>query len=332
MKVVLTGGGGLLGRNVAAMIASEGAIGENAVDELVLADIRPLAPPAKSRVKVRVVSCDVRDPGEIKALIGPDTNVVFHLAAIMSELAESNFSLGWAINLEGTRHVLEACRALAKPPRLIFTSTAAIYGENQPDPVPDDAAIHPSNTYGTQKAMCELMIEEYSRRGFVDGRIIRVAHVAVRDDDTHQGAGAFLTAIVKGPLAGRPTVCPVPVATRVAVTTPATVLASLRHVAGLPSGVFPGRRIVQLPALTLTIDDLLAAVGRAGGNLSVIKLEPDAQLLKLLDGIPAAYVAARAISLGFPKPPAVDGMIAEYSGRHLTQGDRNERGRGAGLL
>lgn len=312
MKVVLTGGGGLLGRSVAAVIASQGTIGGEAVDELVLADIRPVVPPADSRVKIGVATCDVRDPGQVKALITPGTDVVFHLAAIMSGPAETNFPLGWAINLEGTRHVLEACRALATPPRLVFTSTAAVYGEGLPDPVPDDVAIHPSNSYGTQKAMCELMIEEYSRRGFIDGRIIRVAHVAVRADDTHQGAAAFLTAIVKGPLAGKPTICPAPVSTRIGITTPATVLASLLHVAGLPSDAFPRRRIVQLPTLTLTVDDILAAVSRAGGDLGLIKVEPDPLLLKLLDGIPAAYAADRALSLGFPVPPAIDGVIAEY--------------------
>lgn len=312
MRIAVTGGGGLLGRGVAAAIAAQGTIGGRKVDELVLADIRAVTPPSGSRVKVQVATCDVRDPAQVTALLAPGADIVFHLAAIMSGPAESNFPLGWAINLEGTRHVLDACSTLAKPPRLVFTSTAAIYGEGRPDPVPDDVAIHPSNSYGTQKAMCELMIEEYSRRGFIDGRIIRVAHVAVRADDTHQGAGAFLTAIVKGPLIGRPTVCPVPMTTRVGITTPVTVLASLLHVAGLPGDAFSDRRIVQLPALTLTIDDILAAVRRAGGNTDVIKLELDVRLLKLLDGIPSAYTAARAASLAFPIPPEIDGVIAEY--------------------
>jgi D-erythronate 2-dehydrogenase len=314
MRVVLTGGGGLLGRGVAALIAANGTIGGRPVDELVLADIRPVTPPTGSPMKISLAICDVRDPDQVKALIAPTTDIVFHLAAIMSGPAERDFPLGWAINLEGTRHVLEACRALANPPRLVFTSTAAIYGEGQPDPVPDDVAIHPSNSYGAQKAMCELMIEEYSRRGFIDGRIVRVAHVAVRADDTHQGAGAFLSAIVKGPLAGRRTVCPVSTSTRIGITTPATVLASLLHVAGLPGDAFPDRRIVQLPALTLTVDEILAAVSRTGGQAraDLVAVEPDAELMKLLDGIPAAYAASRARRLGFPLPPDIDGVIAEY--------------------
>jgi nucleoside-diphosphate-sugar epimerase len=314
LRVVLTGGGGLLGRGVAERIAASGSVGGQPVEELVLADIRTGWPalPSGSRVKVTEMACDVRDPAQVTALIASRTDILFHLAAIMSGPAERDFPLGWAINLEGTRNVLEACRGLAVAPRLIFTSTAAIYGEHVPDPVPDDAAIRPSNSYGAQKAMCELMIEEYSRRGFVDGRIVRVAHVAIRLDDTHQGAGAFISQIVKGPLAGQPTVCPVPPEERIGITTPETVLSSLLHVAGLAADALPDRRIVQLPALTLTVAEIIDAVSRAGGDTGLLSFDVDGALQKLLAGIPAAYTAARAQRSGFPMPPDIDGVIAEY--------------------
>jgi nucleoside-diphosphate-sugar epimerase len=314
MRVVITGAGGLIGRGVAALIAAHGRIGDRPIDELVLADVKSIAGPVNPRVKVTTATCDVCVAAEVNRLINPGTDIVFHFAAIMSGPAERDFAAGWAINLDGTRNVLEACRNLPDPPKLIFTSTAAIYGEGLPDPVPDDVAIHPRNAYGTQKAIAELMIEEYSRRGFIDGRIIRVAHVAVRSDDTHQGAGAFVTAIVRGLLAGQETICPVPPSTWIGIITPATVFASLLHIAALPSDAFVERRVVQLPALTLTVADIIDGVRRVGGDEAAnrIKVVPDPSLVKLLRGIPPRYSAQRASALGFPIPPDIDGVIKEF--------------------
>ena len=263
---------------------------------------------------VRHVACDVRDPNQVRSLLSEPVDVVFHLAAIMSGAAEREYELGWQVNLDGTRNVLEACRELPTPPKLIFTSTIALYGEDVDEPAADACAIYPRNAYGTQKAIAEMLIAEYSRRGYIDGRMVRISHGAIRSDDAHQGAGAFVTAIVRGPLMGRDTLCPVEPSTRVGFITPRTAFASLLHLAELPAAAFEDRRAIQLPAHTLTVADILDGVRRAGGDTAVarIRFERDAALEKLLAGMPADFEARRARELGFPLTPNIDGSIREY--------------------
>jgi nucleoside-diphosphate-sugar epimerase len=314
MRIVMTGAGGLMGRGITSLLAGRGALAGRPITELVLSDrVAPAVPP-HAGFRITSLACDVRDADAVRALLAPSADVVFHLAAIMSGAAERDFALGWAINFDGTRNVLEACRSLTGPPRLIFTSTIALYGSDVPDPVPDDVAISPRNAYGTQKAIAELMINEYSRRAFIDGRIIRVAHVAVRSDNTHQGAGAFVTAIVRGPLMGNDVICPVPLSMRVGTVTPITVFRSLLHAAELAPEMLNSGRVVQLPALTLTVAEIIEAVGRAGGKEAInrITVRPDAELEAMLRGMPPAFSAVRAGKLGFPVTPNIDGAIAEF--------------------
>lgn len=314
MRIVVTGAGGLIGRGVTALLAAKGTLDGRKMTELVLSDVRPPAQPEGVGFPVRCVACDVRGANEVRELLAEPADVVFHLAAIMSGAAERDYERGWQINLDGTRNVLEACRALPAAPKLIFTSTIALYGEDVPDPVTDACAIYPRNAYGTQKAIAEMMIAEYSRRGYVDGRMVRICHVAVRSDDTHQGAGAFVTAIVRGPLMGRDTICPVEPATRVGFITPRTVFASLLHLAELPVEAFEDRRAIQLPAHTLTVAEIIEGVRRAGGDAAGARLrfERDHELETLLAGMPADFDAARARALGFPVTPDIDGSIRQY--------------------
>lgn len=315
MRIVVTGAGGLIGRGVTALLLKQGSLRGQQITELVLSDrSAPPPPPVGATFPVRCMACDVRDALQIETVFGAAADVVFHLAAVMSGPAELDYALGWSINLDGSRNVLEACRQMAKPPIVLFSSTTAVYGYGAPDPVPDDYAPRPANAYGTQKAMIELMIEEYSRRGFIDGRMVRMSGVAVRSDDTHEGAAAFITAIVRGPLLGRETICPVPLSTRVGIITPATVFAALLHLAELRSDAFRDSRAIQLPALTLTVSDVIQAVRRAGGAEAeariMVKLDP--ALVALRKGIPVAFTAERARALGFPVPPDIDGVIRQF--------------------
>ncbi len=314
MRIVMTGAGGLIGRGVTALLAQRGTLDGRKITELVLSDVRTPPEPAGADFPVSRIACDVRDAGEVRSLISGRVDAVFHLAAIMSGAAERDYELGWQINLDGTRNVLEACRSLPAAPKLVFTSTIALYGEDVPDPVTDACAIYPRNAYGTQKAIAEMLIAEYSRRGYVDGRMVRISHVAIRSDDTHQGAGAFVTAIVRGPLLGRDTVCPVEPETRVGFITPRTVFASLLHLAELPVSAFEDRRAIQLPAHTMRVGEILDGVRRAGGEeaISRIRFERDTELEGLLAGMPADFDARRARELDFPITPDIDGAIRQY--------------------
>jgi len=314
MRILMFGGSGLVGANLAGLLARQASLGQAAITELVLADARPPKKEIDAPFPVRFQECDLRDGSQVRAAFADAPDLVFHLAAVMSGVAERDYDLAWQINVEGTRRILEASRALARPPRLVYTSSTAVYGENSPDPVPDDYPPRPTTAYGTQKLIGELMVLEYSRKGFVDGRIGRLAGVAVRPDDTHQGAAAFITSLVREPLLGRDVVCPVPFETRIAVITPRTAAQSVLRLAELPEDVVRNGRTIQFPALSMTVADLVEGVRRAGGDdvPKRVRLEIDQALVKTRQGIATSLSGERGRKLGFPFHDSVDGVIAEY--------------------
>lgn len=327
MQILIVGGGGLVGNGVAELLAKEGRLAGTLVTELVLADRSPPKRAVAGTFPIRFAECDVRDSAQVAAAFSNSPDLVFHLAAVMSGPAERDYALGWQINVDGTRNVLEACRSLKRPPRLVFTSSSAVYGEGLPDPVPDDYPPRPRNAYGTQKAVCELMVVEYSRRGFIDGRVGRLAGVAIRPDDTHQGAAAFVTSIVREPLSGRDVVCPVPHTTRMGIITPRTAFASLLHLAALPEDAIREHRITQIPALAVTVGEIIEGVRRVGGAEAVahIRLDIDPELVTIRKGIASAFSADRARALGFPVVTNIDAVIAEFlldSGMRLPAAPR----------
>jgi nucleoside-diphosphate-sugar epimerase len=314
MRVVLTGAAGLIGKGITALLLAHRALAGRKITQLTLSDRGVPQAPKNAPFPVRCVACDVRELRQVEETLGAEADAVFHLAAVMSGPAESDYALGWSINLDGSRNVFEACRRMGKPPIVLFSSTTAIYGEGAPDPVPDDYAPRPKNAYGTQKAMIELMLSEYSRRGFIDGRVVRLSGVAVRTDDTHLGAAAFISAIVRSPLLGQEAVCPVPTSMRIGIITPETVFASMIHLANLPPEAFQESRVIQLPALTLRVAELIEAVRRAGGDQAVarIRMQPDPALISLRKGIPISFSADRARRLGFPQARDIDAVIEEF--------------------
>src|SRR6266478_2970508 len=272
MRVVITGGCGFLGRRMALRLIERGDI-----DELVLFDNAPSALPLPEDGRLRVVTGDVADRETVRRAIMPGTDAVFHLAAIVSGQAEADTDLGYRVNLDGTRAVLDACRALGTAPRLVFASSLAVYGGSLPPEVGDDTALTPQTSYGTQKAIGELLVNDYSRKGFVDGRAVRLPTVVVRPGRPNRAASTFASSMIREPLAGREAVCPVSPDTVMALASPRRVVAGLLHAHDLPGEAFGDNRSLQLPGFSVAVGDMVEAVRRLGGEAAHarIRWQPD---------------------------------------------------------
>src|SRR4051812_13669572 len=263
MRIVITGSCGFLGRRVAMRLLDRGIAG-GPIDELVLFDNAPPALPLLEDRRLRVVTGDIADRATVARLIAPGTDAVFHLAAIVSGQAEPDTDLGYRVNLDGTRAVLDACRALGTAPKLIFASSLAVYGGALPPAVGDDTALTPQSSCGTQKAIGELLVNDYSRKGFVDGRALRLPTVVVRPGLPNRAASTFASSMIREPLAGREAICPVSPDTVMALASPRRVVAGLLHAHDLPADAFANRSL-QLPGFSVAVSEMAAAVRRAGG-------------------------------------------------------------------
>src|SRR5712691_9944043 len=226
MRIVITGGCGFLGRRVAIRLLEQGS-SLGSVDELVLFDNATPTLPLPEDKRLKLVTGDIADRDTVTRLIAPGTDAVFHLAAIVSGEAEANTELGYRVNLDGTRAVLDACRAFGTAPILVFASSLAVYGGALPPAVGDDTALTPQTSYGTQKAIGELLVNDYSRKGFVDGQELRLPTVVVRPGRPNRAASTFASSIIREPLSGREAVCPVSPDTVMALASPRRVVAGL---------------------------------------------------------------------------------------------------------
>src|SRR5438270_11407290 len=265
MRIVITGGCGFLGRRVALKLLAEGSpLGR--VDELALFDNAPSALPLPEDKRLTIVTGDIADRETIARLITRGTDAVFHLAAIVSGQAEADTDLGYRVNLDGTRTVLDACRALGTAPRLVFASSLAVYGGSLPPEVGDDTALTPQTSYGTQKAIGELLVNDYSRKGFIDGRALRLPTVVVRPGRPNRAASTFASSMIREPLTGQDAVCPVSPETIMALASPRRIVAGLAHALDLPGAAFGASRSLQLPGFSVAVGEMAAALRRAGGE------------------------------------------------------------------
>jgi nucleoside-diphosphate-sugar epimerase len=307
---VITGGCGFLGRRLALLLLEKsGASGP--IDEMVLFDNAPSALPLPDDKRVRVVTGDIADRDTVRQLIAPGTDAVFHLAAIVSGQAEADTDLGYRVNLDGTRAVLDACRALGTAPKVIFASSLAVYGGALPPAVGDDTALTPQSSYGAQKAIGELLVNDYSRKGFVDGRALRLPTVVVRPGLPNRAASTFASSMIREPLTGKDAVCPVSPDTVMALASPRRVVASLAHALDVPGDALGHHRTLQLPGYSVSVGEMAEAVRRAAGAeaYSRIAWEPDATIQTIVGGWPRELHAPRAAALGFHPDADIDEAV-----------------------
>ena len=315
MKVLVLGAAGMVGRKLVSALVAAGQVGGRKITAITLADV--VEPPAPSgAVPYTLVAADLSAAGTAHSLIADRPDLIFHLAAIVSGEAEADFEKGYAINLDGTRLLFEAIRleGQATPycPRLVFTSSIAVFGEPLPAMIGDHHEHTPLTSYGTQKAMCELLLADYSRRGFLDGVGIRLPTIVVRPGKPNRAASGFFSGIIREPLAGLEAVLPVPDTIRHWFASPRAAVGFLLHAAAIDTALLGHQRNLSMPGLAVTVGEQIAALQRVAGAraAALIRRTPDATIADIVAGWPKAFSADRARALGFVGDASFDEIIA----------------------
>ncbi|MBB4052753.1 nucleoside-diphosphate-sugar epimerase [Devosia subaequoris] len=317
MHILIIGAAGMVGRKLTMALLSAGAVGADPIDKITLADVVAPDTPV-SAIPCNSHATDLSVPGAAAKLVADRPDVVFHLAAIVSGEAEADFEKGYAINLDGTRFLLEAIRqqGMNEPycPRLVFTSSIAVFGEPLPPAIPDDMAHTPLTSYGTQKAICELLLADYSRRGFVDGIGIRLPTIAVRPGKPNKAASGFFSGIIREPLNGMEAVLPVDESVRHWFASPRAAIGFLLQAAALDTAPLGQRRTLTMPGLSATIAEEIAALERFGGVAAtrLIRREPDETIARIVAGWPQNFDARRALDLGFVAEASFDDIVRAH--------------------
>ncbi|SAK97330.1 D-erythronate dehydrogenase [Caballeronia ptereochthonis] len=301
MKILITGGAGFLGQRLAKRLLERNELDGKPVTELVLLDVaRPNDERLLGDARVRAETGDISDPAVLQRHIDPQTEAIFHLAAIVSGQAEADFDLGMKINLDASRALLEACRAAGHKPRVVFTSSVAVYGGALPEVVQDDTALNPQSSYGTQKAIAELLLSDYSRRGFVDGRVLRLPTISVRPGKPNAAASSFASGIIREPLNGERSVCPVDGDTRLWLLSPKSAIEALIAGCEIERAKLGDRPVINLPGLSVSVNEMVAALREVAGEQAVERIDwqRDERIEKIVSTWPGAWNTARAEQLG----------------------------------
>jgi nucleoside-diphosphate-sugar epimerase len=303
MRILIIGAAGMLGRKLSERLAREASLRA----ELALADVAG---------GDGIVSADLTQPGVAAELVSGRPDVIVDLAAVVSGEAEADFAKGYRVNLDATRHLLEAIRLAGRGyvPRLVFSSSIAVFGPPVPDVITDDHPTTPATSYGTQKAMVELLLTDYTRRGLVDGVAIRLPTVCVRPGAPNLAASGFFSNIIREPLHGRPAVLPVSTEVRHWFASPRAAVGFLRHAATMDTSALGLQRSLTMPGLSATVGEEIEALRRAAGDeaVSLIRAEPDDTIARMVDGWPRAFDARRATELGFVAERDFDEIVGVY--------------------
>jgi nucleoside-diphosphate-sugar epimerase len=320
MRVLITGGNGFLGSLLARNLACRGFLcsrsgAREEIRDLVLVDIEP---PAQRVESATYLVGDLLDQELLTAAVTPETDSVFHLAAVVSAAAEADFDLGMRVNFDATRALIERLRASGKRPRLIFPSSLAVFGAELPAVVTAATAVLPLSSYGTQKAMAELLISDYSRKDFVDGRVVRLPTIVVRPGKPNKAASSFVSSILREPLSGQEALCPVARETALWIASPRAAVAGLIHAHEIAAEQWESSRIVNLPGITVTVDAMLQALQRAGGDPDLVRFERDPAVERIVCTWPARFDTTREQRMGFAADRGIDQIIQEYVEDYLA--------------
>ena len=315
MKVLVTGAAGMIGQKLTDRLATEAQLGRKTIEQITLFDVVEATAPIDAAFSVVTESGDLRDADVVEKLTAASPDVVFHLAAIVSGEAEKDFEKGYGINLDGTRNLLEAIRAASLNPRFVFASSIAVFGAPFPDAIGDEFFCTPLTSYGTQKAICELLVSDYSRRGILDGISIRLPTICVRPGKPNAAASGFFSNIIREPLAGEPAVLPVSEDVQHWHASPRAAIGFMKHAATIDSQKLGNRRAITMPGLAVTVAEQIAALRDVAGDAVVarIRREPDPFTQQIVAGWPRNFDATRAIELGFQ----ADASFADIIRAHI---------------
>jgi nucleoside-diphosphate-sugar epimerase len=311
MRVLIIGGAGMIGRKLAERLARDGQLGGKAISALTLHDIVPAAVPGGAKVPVKLLTGDLPAPGETEGLVADRPDVVFHLAAIVSGEAEQEFDKGYRINMDGTRLLLEAVRAAGHRPRVVFASSIAVFGAPFPEAIGDEFFSTPLTSYGTQKAIGELLVSDFTRKGFLDGISLRLPTICVRPGAPNKAASGFFSSIIREPLAGREAVLPVSDSVMHWHASPRAAVEFLCHAATMDLAAVGTRRALTMPGLAVTVAEQIAALRKVAGDTTAarIRREPDPFVEKIVAGWPRRFDARRALALGFKPDTSFEEIV-----------------------
>ena len=306
----------MLGRKLAERLARDGALRSSAISHLSLVDVAPPVAPPGAGFAVETRVADISEPGAAEEVLSAGPDVIFHLAAVVSGEAEADFDKGYHVNLDGTRRLLEAIRGAGGGyrPRVVFSSSIAVFGPPFPDAIGDERATTPRTSYGTQKAIAELLLADYSRRGLLDGIAIRLPTICVRPGSPNLAASGFFSNIIREPLNGREAVLPVSEEVRHWFASPRAAVEFLVHAATLEEAELGDTRSLTMPGLSATVAEQIAALREAGGDEAVrlIRHEPDPAIARIVESWPRNFDARRARELGFRAETGFDEIIRIY--------------------
>lgn len=318
MHIAIIGAAGMVGRKLTESLARDPVLGEHNVDRLTLWDVVPPEAPAAFAGHVDCQVADLSEPGRAETLAAARPDLIVHLAAIVSGEAELDFDKGYRINLDGTRYLFDAIRVQSAAdgykPRVVFASSIAVYGAPLPYPIPDDFHHTPLTSYGTQKAISELLLSDYTRRGFFDGIGIRLPTLCVRPGKPNKAASGFFSSILREPLVGQEAVLPVPEDVRHWHASPRSAVGFLRHAATLDLQRVGPRRNLNMPGVSATVGEQIEALRRVAGDKAValIRREPDAMITQMVHGWAPGFAATRARELGFTAESSFDEIIRAH--------------------
>ena len=321
MKIQIIGGGGFIGQKLAKALAARGQLRGQPIAQMTLADLAaPKAVAASFPVEGRAV--DITDAGQVRGLIEARPDVIYHLAAIVSGQAEAEFDLGWRVNLFGSYHVFEAARHIATGPIVVFTSSIAVYGGEIEEPIEDWTHLNPQTSYGAQKAASELMLNDYSRKGFFDGRGLRLPTISIRPGKPNKAASGFMSSIFREPLQGQEAVCPVSADYVHWFLSPRRVIENLVMAAEMPAEAFGMNRSIMLPGRSYRIGEMVEAMRRVAGDgpVNLIRWEPDPVLQRIVLGWKGRFNPAKGLRMGFVRDESFEDNV-----RYFLEDDLNAK-------
>jgi nucleoside-diphosphate-sugar epimerase len=316
MHVLILGAAGMVGRKLVDRLVRDGGLAGRSIARVTLADVVSPEKPAGFAGAVETVTMDISAPGEADKVVAARPDVIFHLAAVVSGEAEADFDKGYRINLDGTRNLLDAIRHVGDgyKPKVIYTSSIAVFGAPFPDAIPDEFHLTPLTCYGTQKAIGELLLADYTRRGFLDGVGLRFPTICVRPGKPNKAASGFFSSIIREPLAGQEAVLPVPDTVRHTHASPRAAAGFLVHAASLTRAQLGDRINLTMPGVSCTVAEQIEALTRiAGAKVAArIRRAPDATITRIVAGWPQRFDARRAAALGFRAETSFDDIVRTH--------------------
>lgn len=316
MHILITGAAGMIGRKLTARLLKDGELSGRPIDRVTLLDVVPPSPPASFACQMDAIAADLSSRDTAVNAVAGRPDVIFHLAGVVSGEAEIDLEKGYRVNLDGTRALLESIRTAGSGyrPKFIFTSSLAVFGAPFPEAIPDDFHLTPLTSYGTQKAMCELLLADYSRRGFLDGVSIRLPSIVVRPGKPNKAASGFFSSIIREPLAGEEAELPVPDTVRHWHASPRSAVGFLIHAAGLSRDQLGDRINLTMPGVCCTVAEQIEALRRVAGDrvAARIRRQPDELVARIVAGWPSRFDPRRALALGFTVEKTFDDIIRAH--------------------